>query len=167
MRDSGMRNYPPRWNGAPSQELLRHPTQSSDRSGVARPTSVGIDSIFVQGSDGRAPADQCESRDSRAAADLREAYRKRRCILPVDGFFDWKAIKGQRAKQPYAIAMKDGSPFGIAGIWENWKEPSSGQWIRTFAIITTDANALVANIHDRMPAILQRVPIIVVRTPNV
>jgi putative SOS response-associated peptidase YedK len=47
--------------------------------------------------------------------------------------------------------MKDGSPFGIAGIWENWTEPSSGEWIRTFAIITTDANELVAEIHDRIP----------------
>jgi putative SOS response-associated peptidase YedK len=68
--------------------------------------------------------------------------------VPVDGFFEWKAIKGQKAKQPYAIAMKDGSPFGIAGIWENWKEPASGEWIRTFSIITTDANELVADIHD-------------------
>jgi putative SOS response-associated peptidase YedK len=50
--------------------------------------------------------------------------------------------------------MKDGSPFGIAGIWENWKDPSTGEWVRTFAIITTDANPLVAEIHDRMPAIL-------------
>jgi putative SOS response-associated peptidase YedK len=50
--------------------------------------------------------------------------------------------------------MKDGAPFGIAGIWENWKEPASGEWIRTFAIITTDANELVAEIHDRMPVIL-------------
>jgi putative SOS response-associated peptidase YedK len=85
---------------------------------------------------------------------FREAYRKRRCIVPVDGFFEWKAIKSERAKQPYAIAMKDGSPFGIAGLWENWQEPQSGEWIRTFAIITTDANDLVANIHDRMPVIL-------------
>src|SRR5689334_24844385 len=84
------------------------------------------------------------------------AYRLRRCIVPVDGFFEWKAIKGQKAKQPYAIAMKDGAPFGIAGIWENWKDPASGEWIRTFAIITTDANALVAEIHDRMPVILPR-----------
>jgi putative SOS response-associated peptidase YedK len=52
--------------------------------------------------------------------------------------------------------MKDGSPFGIAGIWENWKHPASGEWIRTFAIITTDANDLVADIHDRMPVILAR-----------
>ena len=50
--------------------------------------------------------------------------------------------------------MKDGSPFGIAGIWESWKDPSTGEWLRTFAIITTDANSLVSEIHDRMPAIL-------------
>ena len=65
---------------------------------------------------------------------FREAYRRRRCILgilPVDGFYEWKAIKGARAKQPYAMAMKDGYPFGIGGLWENWKEPISGEWIRT------------------------------------
>jgi hypothetical protein len=50
--------------------------------------------------------------------------QRRRCIVPVDGFFEWKAIKGQKAKQPFAIAMKDGSPFGIAGLWENWKDPT-------------------------------------------
>jgi putative SOS response-associated peptidase YedK len=66
----------------------------------------------------------------------------------------WKAIKGQKAKQPYAIAMKNGSPFGIGGIWENWRDPTSSEWIRTFAIITTDTNELVAEIHDRMPLIL-------------
>ena len=50
--------------------------------------------------------------------------------------------------------MKDGSAFGLAGIWENWKDPSTGEWVRTFAVITTDANELVADIHDRMPVIL-------------
>jgi putative SOS response-associated peptidase YedK len=52
------------------------------------------------------------------------------------------------------MAMKDGSPFGIAGLWENWQDPASAEWIRTFAVITSDANELVAQIHDRMPAIL-------------
>jgi putative SOS response-associated peptidase YedK len=95
---------------------------------------------------------KCESVHSLPT--FRDAYRSRRCIIPVDGFFEWLAIKGQKAKQPYAIAMKDGRPFGLGGIWENWKDPTSGEWTRTFAIITTDANALVANIHDRMPLIL-------------
>jgi putative SOS response-associated peptidase YedK len=48
--------------------------------------------------------------------------------VPVDGFFEWKAIKGQWTKQPYAIAMRDGAPFGIAGLWEDWKDPASGEF---------------------------------------
>ncbi len=52
--------------------------------------------------------------------------------------------------------MKDGRPFAVGALWENWKDLSLGQWIRTFAIITTDANELVAEIHDRMPLILRR-----------
>jgi len=75
--------------------------------------------------------------------------------VPVDGFFEWRAIKGARAKQPYAIAMKDGSPFGLAGLWENWRNPNTGEWERTFVIITVPSNNLVAQIHDRMPAILE------------
>jgi putative SOS response-associated peptidase YedK len=73
----------------------------------------------------------------------------------VDGFFEWRTTKGTRGKQPYAIAMKDGSPFGLAGLWENWKNPITGSWERTFAIITVPANDLLAQVHDRMPAILE------------
>jgi putative SOS response-associated peptidase YedK len=61
----------------------------------------------------------------------------------------------QARQQPYAIATKDRSPFGVAGLWENWKDPVIGEWVRTFAILTTPANDLVAQIHDRMPAILK------------
>jgi putative SOS response-associated peptidase YedK len=86
---------------------------------------------------------------------FREAYAFRRCIVPVDGFFEWRAIKGARGKQPYAIAMKDGSPFGLAGLWENWRDPNTGEWERTFAVITVPSNELVGQIHDRMPAILK------------
>jgi hypothetical protein len=62
--------------------------------------------------------------------------------------------QGTEGQTAYAIAMKDGSPFGIGGLWENWRDPTSGEWMRTFAIITTDANELVAEIHNRMPLIL-------------
>jgi putative SOS response-associated peptidase YedK len=86
---------------------------------------------------------------------FRDADAQRRCIVPVDGVFEWRAIKGARAKQPYAIAMKDGSPFGLAGVWENWRNPNTGDWERTFAIITVPSNELVGKIHDRMPAILE------------
>jgi putative SOS response-associated peptidase YedK len=71
------------------------------------------------------------------------------------GFFEWRAIKGARAKQSYAIAMMDGSPSGLAGLWESWRNPNTGEWDRTFAIITVPSNKLVGQVHDRMPAILE------------
>jgi putative SOS response-associated peptidase YedK len=85
---------------------------------------------------------------------FRDAYRRRRCLLPVDNFFEWRAIKGARAKQPYAIAMKSGQPFALAGICENWQKPGTEEWLRSFAIVTTVANDLVRDIHDRMPVIV-------------
>jgi putative SOS response-associated peptidase YedK len=154
VRDSRVSNYPPRWNAAPSQELLviRRNHQTGQVS--LDPLRWGLIPYRCKDlTGGRKPINAKAETVARLPT-FCEAYRKRRCILPVEGFFEWKATKGQRAKQPYAIAMKDRSPFGIAGIWENWKEPATGEWVRTFAIITTDANSLVAEIHDRMPAIL-------------
>src|SRR5919107_975625 len=64
-------------------------------------------------------------------------------------------INAARAKQPYAVGMQDGSAFGLAGVWENWKDPSTGEWVRTFAVITTEANALVAEIHQRIAGLFR------------
>jgi hypothetical protein len=72
----------------------------------------------------------------------------RRCIVPMNSFFQ-KDLTGKR----YAISRRDGEPFGVAGIWENWNDPASRQRVRTNAIITVLANHLVATIHDRTPAI--------------
>jgi putative SOS response-associated peptidase YedK len=83
---------------------------------------------------------------------FRNAYARRRCLVPVDGFFEWHATS--EGKRPYAVAMRDGSPFAIGGLWENWKSPITGQWVRTFCIITTPANVIVSRIHQRMPLIL-------------
>jgi putative SOS response-associated peptidase YedK len=153
VHDRRVSNYPPRWNGAPSQDLLviRRNHQTGQLS--IDPLRWGLIPYWCKDPTGGRKPINAKAETVANLPTFRESYRKRRCILPVDAFFEWKAIKGQRAKQPYAIAMKDGSPFGIAGIWENWKEPS-GEWIRTFAILTTDANELVAEIHNRMPAIL-------------
>ncbi len=154
LRDSRTHNYPPRWNGAPSQDLLviRHNHETGQVS--LDPLRWGLIPYWCKDpKGGRKPINaKCET--VATLPSFRDAYRRRRCIVPVDGFFEWKAIKGQKAKQPYAIAMKDGSPFGLGGLWENWKDPTSGEWIRTFAIITTDANELVGEIHDRMPLIV-------------
>jgi putative SOS response-associated peptidase YedK len=57
-------------------------------------------------------------------------YRRRRCILPVDGFFEWKAIRGQRAEQPYAIAHEGRRVLRVGGLWESWKDPASAERVR-------------------------------------
>jgi putative SOS response-associated peptidase YedK len=154
VHDSRVHNYPPRWNGAPSQDLLVIRLNHKTGEVSLDPLRWGLIPYCCQDpKGGRKPINaKCETVHSLPT--FRDAFRRRRCILPVDGFFEWKAIKGQKARQPYAIAMKDRSPFGIGGLWENWKDPTSGGWIRTFAIITTPANELVAEIHDRMPLIL-------------
>jgi len=154
VRDSRVHNYPPRWNAAPSQELLVIRRNHKTGEVSLDPLRWGLIPYWCNDPNGGRKPINAKFETVRDLPTFRDAYRKRRCIVPVDGFFEWKAIKGQKAKQPYAIAMKDSSPFGVAGIWENWKEPASGEWIRTFAIITTDSNELVAEIHDRMPVIL-------------
>jgi putative SOS response-associated peptidase YedK len=83
---------------------------------------------------------------------FRASYERRRCLIPVDNFFEWKAVIGQKARQPYAVAMKDGSPFALGGIWTSYREGE--EVMRSFAVITCPANSLVAEIHHRMPVII-------------
>jgi putative SOS response-associated peptidase YedK len=84
---------------------------------------------------------------------FRDAFRKRRCLVLANGFYEWQ--KTPHGKVPMHIALKSGDPFAFAGLWESWKSPT-GEILRTFTIITTTANDVVAPIHDRMPVILKR-----------
>jgi|SRR6266851_6420220 len=84
---------------------------------------------------------------------FREAMRKRRCLVPADGFFEWKKLSSKR-KQPYNIGMLDDSVFAFAGLWDRWRS-SSGELVESCSILTTDANSLTKDIHDRMPVILR------------
>jgi putative SOS response-associated peptidase YedK len=83
---------------------------------------------------------------------FREAYGRRRCLVPADGFFEWR--KEGKARQPFLIRRKDQSPFAFAGLWERWKNSADGTVVRSCTIITCPANELVAAVHDRMPVIL-------------
>jgi putative SOS response-associated peptidase YedK len=87
---------------------------------------------------------------------FRGAWGKgRRCIIITGGFYEWRKT-GVADKQPFAIGMGNGGVMAMAGLWEGWKDPSSpdAEWLRTFTIITTEANDLIAPVHDRMPVIL-------------
>lgn len=82
---------------------------------------------------------------------FRRLYKRRRCLIPVDGFFEWK--KEGKTKKPMRIIMKDRSPFALAGLWDSWHAPDRDPLL-TCTIITTTANALVGSIHQRMPVII-------------
>ena len=153
--DSRMGNIPPRYNAAASQELLiiRQNHKTGERS--LDPIKWGLIPYWCTHPNGGRRPINAKAESVVSLPTFRDAYAQRRCIVPVDGFFEWRAIKGARAKQPYAIAMKDGSVFGLAGLWENWRNPKTGERERTFAIITVPSNELVGKIHDRMPAILK------------
>jgi putative SOS response-associated peptidase YedK len=84
---------------------------------------------------------------------FRESFKRRRCIVPADGFYEWQRTAGVR--QPFLIHRADGAPLAFAGLWSGWRHPETEQVIRTFTIVTTSANAALSAVHDRMPVILE------------
>ena len=144
-------NFAASWNVAPTDPLpvVRYDAKDHQRSldvmrwGLvpfwAKDIKVGFANI-------NAKAEGIETRPA-----FREAFRQRRCLVPVDNFFEWK--KTPNGKQPYAIALADRKLMALAGLWESWRSPA-GDRVRSFAIVTTEPNELCAELHNRMPVIL-------------
>ncbi|RFB93596.1 DUF159 family protein [Rhizobium leguminosarum bv. trifolii] len=155
----GLGNRFPRWNGAPSQDypiIIRDIVREPDTSGPIFATARwGLMPSWAKPGGKPPPVNvRCETIGGNGM--FRSAYRSRRCLIPINGFFEWKDIHGTgRNKQPYAIAMQDGSAFALAGIWETWKD-ANGVSIRNFAVVTCEPNEMMAEIHDRMPVIVHR-----------
>jgi len=141
----------PRFNIAPSQ-IAPVVRGSGD---AARPKLVGMTWGLIP-SWSRAPVKggQINARSETAAEKptFRAAYRQRRCLVPSDGFYEWKEIEG--GKQPYWISRTDGAPFVFAGLWETWS-PGQAADVVSFTILTTTAAEALHPIHHRMPVILQ------------
>jgi putative SOS response-associated peptidase YedK len=142
----------PRWNIAPTQEapsLLRG-------SGGLRlgPLRWGLVPFWADDPSigNRLINARSESVDRRPA--FREAFPRRRCLIPADGFYEWqRPASGRGPKTPFWIHPADGSLMTFAGLWERWR-PASGPPLFTFTILTTGANAWMRTIHDRMPVIV-------------
>ncbi len=84
---------------------------------------------------------------------FRNAYRKRRCLILADGFYEWQ--KDAHGKTPYFISLQDGEPFAFAGLWESWHNKDSGESLQTVAVITSAANDFMSTLHHRMPVVLR------------
>lgn len=86
---------------------------------------------------------------------FRAAFRHRRCLIPVDGFFEWAKVDGIKRKQPYFIRTVDGNPLVVAGLWEHWSPPDGqGQDLRACTLLTSEPNREMSVIHHRMPALV-------------
>lgn len=83
---------------------------------------------------------------------FRNAWRKRRCLVLADGWYEWQ--RSGSVKQPYFISFADGEPFGMAGLWESWRDPADGNLLESCTIVTTAAAPEIAHVHDRMPVIV-------------
>jgi putative SOS response-associated peptidase YedK len=83
---------------------------------------------------------------------FRDAFLRKRCLVPVDSFYEWK--REGAVRQPYRIVRCDGRPMALAGLWAGWKDPATQAVRRTFTIVTTTPNTAIADLHDRMPVIL-------------
>jgi putative SOS response-associated peptidase YedK len=149
-------DLPPRYNGAPGQEhwVIRQHPKSGERT-LDR-LWWGLVPYWVKDAGGGRKPINAKAETVASLPTFRDAYRRRRCLVPVDNYFEWRASKGARVKQPYAIGMTSGEPFALAGIWENWRRPGTEAWVRTFAVVTCPANDLMSALHDRMPVILPR-----------
>jgi putative SOS response-associated peptidase YedK len=144
-------NFAATWNVAPTDPLpvVRYDAKERQRSlevmrwGLipywAKDEKIGFSTINAR----------AEEVDTKPA--FREPFRQRRCLVPVDNFYEWK--KTAKGKQPYAVGLKGGGLMALAGLWDTWRSPT-GERIRSFTIITTMPNELCAQLHNRMPVVL-------------
>jgi putative SOS response-associated peptidase YedK len=147
----GSPNLPPRWIVAPTQDApvarlgvdgKRHLAMLRWGlvPGWAKDLALGAKAI-------NARADTVADKPS-----FREAFRRRRCLVPADGYYEWM-VTG-KTRQPYVFKLRDGEPMVFAGLWERWRSPA-GETVESFGFVTTDASADVTPVHDRMPVILE------------
>lgn len=143
--------YAPRFNIAPTQPVLAIPNDGRQAADFfawglipswAKDASIGSRLI-------NARAEGLAEKPS-----FRGSFKYKRCLIPADGFYEWKSQPGTKTKVPYFIFLEDRRPFAFAGLWDEWYSPEGGS-VRSATIITTAPNELMSPIHNRMPVILE------------
>lgn len=142
----------PRYNIAPTQDIL---AIRRDAENVAEMVKLRWGLVPFWAKDPAIGNRMINARAETVAEkpSFRAAYRKRRCLILADGFYEWR--KQDDGKTPYFISLADGSPFAFAGLWEDWTSKETGESLQTTSIITTAANDYMTQLHHRMPVVLQ------------
>ena len=144
-------DWEPRFNIAPTQPvpvIRQHPKEPVRQISLMK---WGL--IPHRAKDPSVAAGTINAKSETAATKpaFRDPLKLRRCLIPADGFYEWK--RTGTSKQPYCFEINEGELFAFAGLWDGWKN-AEGQWVRTCSILTTTPNAVTGPIHDRMPVIL-------------
>src|ERR1700676_4923775 len=144
---AGVPDLAPRYNIAPTQPVAV--VRAADQARELVRLRWGL--IPSWSKDAKMAQINARSEPAAGKPMFRTAFRKRRCLIPASGFYEWKATGGKK-KQPFCIRLADDKPFAFAGLWDRWEGPDGP--VESCCILTTDANELVRPIHDRMPVIL-------------
>jgi putative SOS response-associated peptidase YedK len=150
-------NLRPRYNIAPTQEapVIRPRGRTSDAERELAELRWGLVPFWSKGP-GTGPL-MINARSETVATMLafRDAFRSRRCLVPADGFYEWKrpAARTKAPKQAFRIRPRDNGPIAFAGIWESWRMPEGGV-LESFAILTMESRGMIRDIHERMPVML-------------
>ena len=144
-------NLQPRYNIAPTQDV---PIMRRTRDGAGRELLMARWGLVPYWADDPKIGNRLINARAEGVARtpaFREAYARRRCLIPADGFFEWQ--KDGKDRQPLLVRRRDRAPLAFAGLWERWPQPG-GAVLRSCTIITCPPNALIARVHNRMPVIL-------------
>jgi putative SOS response-associated peptidase YedK len=149
----GVEGHQPSWNVAPASDILVV-TASEDGARQLRELRWGLVPRWAKDPSGANRMINLRAETVREKKGWKSTLARKRCIIPIDGFYEWQDQgKGQR-KQPFYITSRDFSPLALAGLWATWRDPESGEELFTCTILTTSANDLMESVHHRMPVIL-------------
>ncbi len=149
--EDGAPEFQPRYNIAPTQENWIVRRQAENQNLVASLMRWGLVPSWSKSGTTQSLLINARSETIAEKPSFKAAYQRRRCLVPADGYYEWK--RRGKANQPYYLQLEDEGVFYMAGIWETWHDPA-GNASESYAILTTQANDLVAKIHERMPVIL-------------
>jgi len=144
-------DWSPHYNIAPTQSvpiIRQRPKEPVRQIASMR---WGLIPSWVKDASGAVKMINARSETAHTLPAFRESMKLRRCLIPADGFYEWQ--RRGSTKQPFCFEVNDGELFAFAGLWESWRDPS-GQWVKSFSILTTTPNDVTSAVHDRMPVIL-------------